>query len=149
MFIMLIAFFSFILKKKHPQGLSQIGPPPDSNVHQNFQPGSVNTGEQRNTLPPVPDRKKKPSFFRNPGVHEPDLSLYDNLSCNADSASIGKTNELPPDLTHNRLSPEANVYQGLQLPPSPIPGRKTPPPIPERKKKPSLNHTGMLTLFSV
>ncbi|XP_073458935.1 uncharacterized protein [Aquarana catesbeiana] len=122
-------------------GLSQTGPPPDSNVHQNFQPGSVNTGEQRNTLPPVPDRKKKPSFFRNPGVHEPDLSLYDNLSCNADSASIGKTNELPPDLTHNRLSPEANVYQGLQLPPSPIPGRKTPPPIPERKKKPSLNHT--------
>ncbi|XP_077313637.1 uncharacterized protein LOC143934146 isoform X2 [Lithobates pipiens] len=120
-------------------GLSQTGPPPDSDVHQNFQPGSVNTGEQRNTLPPVPDRKKKPSFFRNPGVHEPDLSLYDNFSCNADSASTGKTNELPPDLIHNRLSPEANVYQGLQLPPSPIPGRKTPPPIPERKNKPSLN----------
>ncbi|XP_040181674.1 circularly permutated Ras protein 1-like isoform X3 [Rana temporaria] len=126
-------------------GLSQTGPSPDSNVHLNFQPGSVNTGEQWNTLPPVPDRKKKPSFFQNPGVHEPDLSLYDNFGCKADSASTGKTNELPSDLTNNRLSPEANVYQGLQLPPSPIPGRKPPPPIPERKKKPSVNHTDICT----
>ncbi|XP_072281763.1 circularly permutated Ras protein 1-like [Pyxicephalus adspersus] len=127
---------SEITEQSH--GLSQTGLPQHSNVYQDIQLGSVSA---RETPPPIPDRKKKPSMLQQSGEIDPDLALYDNFSCKADSASP----ELPQELSHNTLSLQTNVYQGLQLPPSPNPGSKTPPPIPVRKHKLLSTHTVICT----